>query len=519
MKLLNTLPNTDELLTIEKLVWCLDDFHYKTFVRLLTEQNAKLSVKLITTIKERQHNGQWGNLAEVVYGSNEQKQRQTLNQLASHTFKLTSYLAINYPGYLMPNITFILQALNNGYVENANFYVEIVYDVARKTEDFTMLKFVLQFKQQQAYLVKEIGKGIKLHQELMEVLDHEHLLNKIHFNLRKNFNVNSEKTFSSEQVQEYLEFFTANLQSSFNTVSLLSRYALLYVKYYFIPAEFFTPQTLEEIKTFESEFHLHSYLIFPPLLDLQSNVNFLKLNSSFINLDTTEGKKDYQLMQQHYNKVEYWKNYVNIPEIFSLTVKATFYLSKYSHKIHSLNAVDVDKDREDIEAVKLRCIEMLAKPIMREKIYVNDHLNLTVTYAGTLLLGDASDIKKATEVLEDLLFAYQQVNITASLDSIFVCLMMGYFALKENEVCAKTFVRYSKLAKGKPIYEDNDLVIHILYYLSQWLETGRKQYLNKLHRCKKQSLEKDYLHDSRKLIHQFEIDYKVQFDTDEESIQ
>ncbi len=476
---------------------------------MLASHNSKLSLKLVTVIKQRQQENKWGNLPELIYESKEPKHRLALNQLASYTFKQSFYLALNYPTYLLPNVSLLLQKLNAGALNEANFLADVLLDIAEKTEDFTTQKFVLQIKFQQAYLVKELSRGNKFHQQMMQVMESEKLLHEIYFILRKNFNVNSEKTVTSDEVRDHLIFFNRHISNSVRSVSLLSRYAVLYIKYYFLPGDFHTDETLQEIKEFEHDLAHHSYLVFPPLLDLMSNVNFLKLNSTFINLDSPDGKRDYQMMQQHYTKVNFWKNYVNIPEIFSLTVKATFYLSKYSHRIHSCAAVDIEKDKEEIETVKTRCSEMLRMPLLSEKMFVNDHLNLSVTYSGMLLLGNKRDIKQAVGILEDLLFSYQQVNITASLDSIFVCMMFGYFALQEYETCAKTFVRYSKISKGKPIYEDNDLCIHVLYYMSQWLASERKQYINKLLRCKQQSLEHEHLNGARKLIEQMELDFGV----------
>jgi hypothetical protein len=82
--------------------------------------------------------------------------------------------------------------------------------------------------------------------------------------------------------------------------------------------------------------------------------------------------------------------------------------------------------------------------------------------------------------LEALLINYQQINFKAATDSIFLCLMVGYFSIKDYEKCVTTFKRYLKSVRGKLSYEGNHIKIHAYYYLAQWLSTKSKQYPAKL---------------------------------------
>lgn len=512
--MLKKLPQIDELSTIEKLVWCLDDFYFKILVQILEEQNAKLSVKLITNIKQQAEKGKWGNLTKLVYGEDSAKFRQSLNQLASYTFKLTYYLAQNYPAYLQTNLHKLQTLLNEGHIANADFLSEILLDIAEKTEDFTVLKFVYQVKQQQAFLAKDATKGNRYQLQLQKILQEEFQLNEIHYIQRFHFNINSDKTATEEDLQHFIPYLQQFNNHHRASIRLFSMYALLYIKYYFQPKLFSSEKTVKEVELFEKELNLHSYVVFPPLVDLLSSMNFLKLNSSLVNLDTTEGQKEFKQMQQHYSKVHFWKSYINIPELYMITVKATFYLSKYSHAIHENKPDLLPKEAEELTELKKRCEEVLAMPILNEKGHSSDKLYTSITFAGLLLLGTPKEVKKSVDIIEELLFSYQQLNITASLDSVFLCLMLGYFALKEYEKCAKTFVRYSKLSKGKPLYEDNDLSIHIIYYTAQLLTTGRKQYIQKLQKCYDTAFQHDFYRDSRSLLNAYSQSFKLKFESD-----
>ncbi len=508
------LPEPDELSTIEKLIWCLDDAHFETFVQILESQNAKLSAKLISTIRKQAEKEKWGNLCKLVYGEDTSKFRQSLNQLSSYTFKLSYYLVQNYPAYLQTNIHTLQRLVNDGNIKVVDFLCEILIDVAEKTEDYATLKYIYQVKQQQAFLSKDITRGNRYQALLKGVMEDELTLNNVYYIQRFHFNINSDKVASDEEIAANTAYLKPLTKHPRANIRLLSMFVLLYVKYYFQPKSFSSEKTVKEIELFEKEINLQSYVAFPPLMDMLSIMNFLKLNSPLVDLDSAEGQKEFKQMQQHYSKVSFWKSYLNIPELNMLTVKASYYLSKYSSIIHESKPDLLPKEIEEVTQLKKRCEEVLAMPVMNEKGHNSDRLYISLTYACLLLLGTQKEIKRAVEMIEGLLFSYQQLNINASLDSIFLCLILGNFALKDYDMCAKTFVRYSKLSKGKPLYEDNDLSIHILYYTAQLLATGRKQYTAKLQKCFDTAFQNDFFRDSRKLLQSLAQSYKLKFESD-----
>ena len=111
-----------------------------------------------------------------------------------------------------------------------------------------------------------------------------------------------------------------------------------------------------------------------------------------------------------------------------------------------------------------------------------DFVDLIITRknGAAIRLGQVARVHDGAQELESLLVAYQQVNLTGTIDSIFACLMVSYFSQQKYEKCAETYKRYLKIIRGKPVYEDNDINIHTYYYLAQWLDSHRKQYLEKL---------------------------------------
>ena len=106
--------------------------------------------------------------------------------------------------------------------------------------------------------------------------------------------------------------------------------------------------------------------------------------------------------------------------------------------------------------------------------------SVKMLHGALLILSGGKHITEGLNELEALLINYQQINFKAATDSIFLCLMVGYFSIKDYEKCVITFKRYLKSIRGKLSYEGNHTKIHAYYYLAQWLSTKSKQYPAKL---------------------------------------
>ena len=100
------------LLNIQKLIFLLDDFHFNEFCVHLESIHAKLPHKLAVAVKNKLPEfDTHEELCKKVYGGYEKTHRQSFNQLASYTFKLSGYLAINYPFYLSHNYNKLLHLI------------------------------------------------------------------------------------------------------------------------------------------------------------------------------------------------------------------------------------------------------------------------------------------------------------------------------------------------------------------------------------------------------------------------
>ncbi|HLP19346.1 MAG TPA: hypothetical protein VK174_03560, partial [Chitinophagales bacterium] len=467
------------LLTIQKFVFLLDDFHYQEFCHNLEAGNAALSLKLVKAIHNKlpafdTHE----ELCIKIYDSI--KQKQNFNQLSSYTFKLSYLLGQNYPNYLHHNVSLIERLVNDGETEAANFRGNCLQDIAEEIEDFQSLSFALKFLTQQAFLTRDSVTGFKLNTELEKTLGNEQTFNRIIHSLRTTLYVPAESK-NAETLAKLKDFYRFYHNYPAVSIRILSMYAYLYTVYYFNPGMFDSEEDLSLIKQLDKELVNNSHVVFPFLFDIKGIFGFLLLNSPLARNETTEGKKHFKELTKHYSAIKFWKNYLNMPQIFSIAVQATRFVSTYHYLVHrsDYNGLVQTGDMQTMKQLSDKCAELLELDVWKRD-YKNDLVSVQMLYGALLVLQGGPNIRKGIEALESLLTSYQQLNLSGSTDSVFLALMIGYFATKKYDKCADTFKRYQKVIKDKPVYDGNDISIHTYYYLSRWLESHSKQYITKL---------------------------------------
>ena len=468
-----------ELLTIQRFVFLLDDFHYKEFVEYLKDSNAALPLKLTETIRKKLPEfDSHETLCKKVYGSCSQK--ANFNQLSSYTFKLSESLAQNYPDYLHHNIAKIERLVNECNANEALFLAENLFNIGSRIEDFSSHTFSLQFLAQQAFLERDSATGFKYDKELEVLLESQRTFQKIIASLRRTL-YDSSLMKQEGSFEKLKTFYKQYRNHSSVVVRIAGQYAYLYTVYYFNPQMFDAKEDLALIENLQKELHNYSYVVFPFLFDIKGIFGFLTLNSSLINLDSTEGKKYFNELTEHYEGIKFWKNYLNMPQIFSIAVQASRFVSAYHYSVHRSDYEDVvsAKDLKTIQSLIANCKEIIERNEAQQH-YTNDLISVRMLYGALLILSGGNGIKQGVYELESVLTTYQQINISSSTDSIFLGLMIGYFSLKKYEKCSDTYKRYQKVIRGKTVYEGNDISIHTYYYLSRWFDSGHKQYLDKI---------------------------------------
>lgn len=264
------------LITIQKFIYLLDDFHYNEFITHLSSVNATLPLKLVTTIRHKlpafeSHEG----LCKSVYGSFGKGPKQNFNQLASYTFRLSGALAQNYPGYLGHNIFKIQRLVNEGKGTEANFLADILLDIAERTNNFQCQVFVLNFLTRQAFITKNTAAGIKLDARLSEALNSEKILVDIQIFTRKTLAGVNLKKSELENVKDHLLGF-ANHNSP--AIRILARHSFLLILYQFDPHAFDQPEIREMASQLQKDLNNQAHVVFPYLHNLRGSLFFADLS-------------------------------------------------------------------------------------------------------------------------------------------------------------------------------------------------------------------------------------------------
>ncbi len=495
-----------ELLTIQKFVTLLDDFHYTEFCRILQDINARLPLKLTTLIRERLPDyDSHEELCRKVYGGFDKNQRQSFNQLASYTFKLSAQLVQNYPGYLLPNLPNLQRLICDGKSEQADFLAKTFLSISSQIEHFGAQILVLKTLTQEAFHRKDFSLANKYNTELQQAYDAENTYNAVLTSLRTSFYQSQPRDPAWRvEMQQSRSFCEQHFKSEYASIRMLSYYAYLYLTYHFDPENFESDYARGILENLERDLVNYGYVSFHALFDMKSNLWFLKLNTAAFRLDDKVQRKEYEQFVQHYKEVKFWNNYLNIPELLAITIKVSYYLSGYHYQIHRPDYHEVlgVRQLEDIQTLIKEC-EMLISRDIWSKYYKNDLINLKLLYSALLILSGGENIKKGLNELEGTLITFQQVNFTGSIDSAFIFLMIGYFSLKQYSRCTETYKRYMKITKGTPIFEDNDIGIHTYYYLSNWLATQRRQYIVKLQANYERTFASDLYKEPRHAMEEF----------------
>jgi hypothetical protein len=499
------------MLSIQKVILLLDDHHFNEFKTHLKESNAELPLTLINQIRKDGWDQKESDiLCKAVYGLKDEKSKKKFFQLVHYTFRLTSFLSRNHPCYLQHNIFLIEQSINKGELEKANKIAEILLDVAEKIEDFSTSIAVLKYYAQQAFITENKTSAIKHHQRISELLRYEHIVNQIYLYMRQNLNFKGKSSLTDKEMQEHLSFYNKYRDNESLSVQLLSRFAYCQTLNYLNDQAFYSRETEEELDALTDDLEKNGFVIFSFSDDIQLNVDYLKLKHLIYKLNKDELQKEAAAMIKKREPLRFWKNYVNTPEIIYLSIQASYYLTHYCYGYRKDYNENLPKEvKTQIAFYKGKCEEILAKPIWNEGLYVR-YINLNNIYCGFLILGTKEEIKKAIEKLESLLVNFQQIAFQRLYDALFATLIIGYFYLNDHQGVQECYKRYEKLTAGASKNIENDITIKSIYYVSQWINTQRKQYAEKLLAVYKRTQENDKLKHVETLIKDMITYYEIQ---------
>lgn len=467
------------MISIQKQVLLLSDFHYKEFADYLLDTNSELPYKLISTIKKLKTQPESDALCQMIYGDSEEKTRKKFLQLTHHTFKLSSFLSRNYPSYLKHNIQLIEEYLGKGEKKKANDLSDWLIDIAEKIEDYTTLIDVYKFLAQQAFITESKDSN-KYHRKVDEYLALEQQKNSLYVYLREHLFFKGKENISKSQLNKDLAFFDKYTNHPSNSISILARFGKYYELSFLAHPDFFKKETEQELDNLEKDFLNNSFVCYHYLDDVYFKILGQRLQHKMNATDTEAMLAEVKKMNGISTFLKYWKSYINIPELFSISVQVSHYMSAYGFVFREDYEQKLPKEvKESIAFLRAKLEDILAKDIWEEG-HIIKFINVRCFYSAILLTGDDKDKLRSIKILEDTLVSYQQIPFQKFLDGIFVALIMGYFSLKEYDKVISTYKRYKKITAEQIVIRENDLTIDAYYFAAQYITNQRKQYTEKL---------------------------------------
>jgi len=491
------------MLNIQKVVLLLSEEHYLKFEKFLELNGNTLSLKLIQCIQSYGfEQPDSGELCAAIYQKSDEKTKRKFFQLAHHTFKLTSFLARNFPFYLVHNLSRISGLINDGKIKEGNNCADILVDISEKVEDWTTQHGVLKFLSHQAFVMEHQKRTLHLHQTIEKVLQWERKANELYTYLREHLNFKDRNSLTNPDIESHISFFRQYTNHESFSIRLISKYCIYHTMNYLDDKMFYDRAVLKGINDLRKELEKHSYMIVHFADDIPLKLDYMYLKHALMTEDKEKVLKDSMALIKKWQYLQFWKGYVNTTQIVSLSIQTSYYLTKYCYGYRTSEERDRLIPEEVLEKVgylKRVCEELLEKPNWESGYFVR-FINLNNIYCSLLLMGDDNDARKAIKILEGLLINYQQISFQKLYDSIFATLVIAYFNLSDFEGLQDTYKRYEKLTSNQVKIEENDLTTKAFYYTGQWRSTGRKQYIEKLKQVYTFTSEGENLNSTRHLI-------------------
>ena len=472
------------MLQIEKVVKLLDDFHFRRFREYVKNISLRSYYPLaLLDVLDRDADREQDSavLYRQVYGDapEGEKDMKKFFQLAHYTFKLTRYLAYNYPSYLQANFPRIEELINRGEADRAFHLAEMLLDIAEKVEDHLTEARLLHLFVQREVLQESAHRTLDYHRRLAGVLAEQQGLNEVFERLHTHFGAKG-KPQEGADLEPHLAFFRGQAAAAKAfTRQAVSRFCTLFALYYFKHPDFYKAETSAELEALERDLEKNDYVIFPFLFTIHHRVALLQLHHRLGELGPEHALEAADHLLEGSRDVLYWNSFVNLPEIFSIAVKTSHFLNhhftSYRRDHPDVQPAEV---RAQLDELKEHCRRLLDNPRLEQQ-YTLRYINVSYMYAGLLLLGPPADIRESARLLNALLLTYQQVPFHQVIDPIYTVLIMAHFSREEYEEVSHVFNRYRKATKGKAVNPENDLAVNGFYYLGRWRETGRDQYVRK----------------------------------------
>lgn len=499
------------MMLIEKVIKLLDDFHFDIFREHVKNSSLRSYYPLaLIDIIDRNFLVEQGSdhLFFQIYGDQPEgdKDQKKLHQMGYHTFRMTGFLAKNYPNYLQHNVTRIQHLINTGKLEKATKLAVMTREVAEKIEDFDTEIKILEILALGDVLLDSFKETVKLYERMEYLAKLKVDLYALNTQIVRFL---KDKGKDKENVHEVFQFLAQFVNSKGFSIQIIAKLHTCHFYYLSRDPKFYEPTILNILHEIEDALQKNGYIIFPFLQNIQSKLHFLKLNYSIRQLEPDKVLESANQILQDSQDELFWNSFINIPELSSIGIQTSYLISNHftSYRSDHLDILP-DEIKTQINVLKRRCEIILEEKNLEEKSILR-YINLITMYSCLLLLGSKNEIQEGIDKLENILFSYQQSPFHSAIDTVYNLLIIGYFCMNDHQNIEKHYRRYKKSTKNKVVNQENDQSLIGLYLLSKWLETSRDQYVKKLRILLEETKGKSNLSSTRKLLIEIATYFKM----------
>ncbi|HET6992200.1 MAG TPA: hypothetical protein VFJ43_12785, partial [Bacteroidia bacterium] len=354
-------------------------------------------------------------------------------------------------------------------------------EVSEKIEDFATSRAVLQFFAQHSYMREKKAEAVRFLERNAAVIESEKQLNDIYFYLRSNLHFKDKNVPDLAETERHLSFFRQFHGKDSFAVRIMGKYATCYTLHFLNDERFYDQSTLDELNFIAEELEKAPYVIFSFSDDIELNIDYLKLKLLVARLSPDDLQVEAAALLKKRETPRFWKNYLNTAQIAFLSIQASVLVSRFGFGYRKgWNENLPDEIKEQIAFYKKSCVDIISSASWDEENLHVRFINMNNIHCCFLLLGTMEEIKRVPQIIEGLLFNYQQVAFHRMYDQIFATMIMSYFMQEDYVKVQECYKRYEKLTANSSKLPENDITIKAYYYVSQWLHSGRKQYQEKL---------------------------------------
>jgi len=471
------------MLTIEKIIKLLDDFHYDAFRTYVKNHKVRsfYPLALIDAIdRDIEVVQSTDSLCKSLYDDTSEKTKKKFFQLAHHTFQLSTFLSKNYPAYLQNNISLIQRLINNGQLKRSNLLLDMVMDISKKKEDFATEIQACQIMVQQSLLTESTRSAMRYQLRILELLKYQQELHNLHTHFYTIYNLKEKDSTTKSDFEAGEDYFRNYFGHNNKLVQIVSTYYYCFLLHYNRSEKFYSKDTFDYLEQTELLLNKNQTIIFPFLLDLQHRLGYLRLKYWNDRGEVEEARAYILNLFKDSSDLLYWNSFINSSETAMLAIQTNLFARDH------LNLLDLeqskyilsDEAKSELLLIKTKLQQFIDNEHLKEN-YALRYINICTLLALLMLCGDREMIKSGIITLDGALTSFQQIPFGSYVGSIYSILGTAYFKLKNYEGVDANFKRYKKQTKDQNVHPVNDLTIHAIYYTAKWLNTQKNQYAKK----------------------------------------